>query len=86
VKSTQPFHGGLRPIAKKVIYVDSNGPLKRDPAKIAYTKVEPTRSGRSTRRQAARPDILGSLPARKRGEGVGVLRRRRSHEHQAHCS
>jgi microcystin degradation protein MlrC len=40
VKSTNHFMAAFGPIAKKVIYVDSNGPLKRDPAKIAYTKVE----------------------------------------------
>ncbi|HTE79122.1 MAG TPA: MlrC C-terminal domain-containing protein, partial [Reyranella sp.] len=40
VKSTNHFMAAYGPIAKKVIYIDSNGPLKRDPAKIAYTKVE----------------------------------------------
>ena len=40
VKSTNHFMAAFGPIAKKVIYVDSNGPLKRDPAKIAYTKIE----------------------------------------------
>jgi len=40
VKSTNHFMAAYGPIAKKVIYVDSNGPLKRNPAKIAYTKVE----------------------------------------------
>lgn len=40
VKSTNHFMAAYGPIAKKVIYVDSSGPLKRDPAKIAYTKVE----------------------------------------------
>ncbi len=40
VKSTNHFMAAFGPIAKKVIYVDSDGPLKRDPAKIAYTKVE----------------------------------------------
>jgi microcystin degradation protein MlrC len=40
VKSTNHFMAAFGPIAKKVIYVDSSGPLKRDPAKIAYTKVE----------------------------------------------
>ena len=40
VKSTNHFMAAYGPIAKKVIYIDSNGPLKRDPSKIAYTKVE----------------------------------------------
>jgi microcystin degradation protein MlrC len=40
VKSTNHFMAAYGPIAKKVIYVDSNGPLKRDPAKIAYSKIE----------------------------------------------
>ncbi len=40
VKSTNHFMAAFGPIAKKVIYVDSSGPLKRDPAKIADTKVE----------------------------------------------
>ena len=40
VKSTNHFMAAYGPIAKKVIYVDSSGPLKRDPAKIAYAKIE----------------------------------------------
>ena len=40
VKSTNHFMAAYGPIAKKVIYVDSSGPLKRDPAKVPYTKVE----------------------------------------------
>jgi microcystin degradation protein MlrC len=40
VKSTNHFMAAYGPIAKKVIYVDSDGPLKRDPAKVPYTKVE----------------------------------------------
>ena len=40
VKSTNHFMAAFGPIAKKVIYVDSDGPLKRDPAKIAYTRIE----------------------------------------------
>ncbi len=40
VKSTNHFMAAYGPIAKKVIYIDSNGPLKRDPAKVPYTKVE----------------------------------------------
>jgi microcystin degradation protein MlrC len=40
VKSTNHFMAAYGPIAKKVIYVDSSGPLKRDPAKIPYAKVE----------------------------------------------
>jgi len=40
VKSTNHFMAAYGPIAKKVIYVDSSGPLKRDPARIAYIKAE----------------------------------------------
>jgi microcystin degradation protein MlrC len=40
VKSTNHFMAAYGPIAKKVIYVDSSGPLKRDPAKVPYTKAE----------------------------------------------
>jgi microcystin degradation protein MlrC len=40
VKSTNHFMAAYGPIAKKVIYIDSNGPLKRDPTKIAYTKID----------------------------------------------
>lgn len=39
VKSTNHFMGAYGPIAKKVIYVDSDGPLARDYAKIPYTRV-----------------------------------------------
>jgi microcystin degradation protein MlrC len=39
VKSTNHFMGAYGPIAKKVIYVDSDGPLSRDYRKIPYTKV-----------------------------------------------
>jgi microcystin degradation protein MlrC len=39
VKSTNHFMGAFGPIAAKVIYVDSDGPLSRDYRKLPYTKV-----------------------------------------------
>jgi microcystin degradation protein MlrC len=39
VKSTNHFMAAYGPIAKKVIYVESSGPLRRDHRKVAYTKV-----------------------------------------------
>jgi microcystin degradation protein MlrC len=39
VKSTNHFMAAFGPIAKKVIYIDSDGPLSRDYRKIPYTKV-----------------------------------------------
>jgi microcystin degradation protein MlrC len=39
VKSTNHFMGAFGPIASKVIYVDSDGPLSRDYRKLPYTKV-----------------------------------------------
>ena len=51
VKSTNHFMAAFGPIAKKVIYVDSDGPLSRDYRRIPYTRCS-ARSGRwtSTRR------------------------------------
>ena len=40
VKSTNHFMAAFGPIARKVIYVDSDGPLSRDYARIPYTKVQ----------------------------------------------
>ena len=40
VKSTNHFMGNFGPIAKKVIYVDSDGPLSRDYRRIPYTRVQ----------------------------------------------
>jgi microcystin degradation protein MlrC len=40
VKSTNHFMAAFGPIAKKVIYVDSDAPLKRDYRSIAYRRVE----------------------------------------------
>ncbi len=40
VKSTNHFMAAFGPIAKKVIYVDSDGPLSRDYRKIPYTRIE----------------------------------------------
>jgi microcystin degradation protein MlrC len=39
VKSTNHFMAGFGPIAKRVLYVDSDAPLSRDYRKIAYKKV-----------------------------------------------
>jgi microcystin degradation protein MlrC len=40
VKSTNHFMGNFGPIAKQVIYVESDGPLRRDYRKIPYTRVQ----------------------------------------------
>lgn len=40
VKSTNHFMAAYGPIAKKVVYVESNGPLSRDPRKVPYVKVQ----------------------------------------------
>jgi microcystin degradation protein MlrC len=40
LKSTNHFMGNFGPIAAKVIYVDSDGPLSRDYRRIPYTRVE----------------------------------------------
>jgi len=40
VKSTNHFMAAYGPIAKKVIYVESSGPLRRDHRKVPYRKVE----------------------------------------------
>ena len=40
VKSTNHFMAAFGPIAKRVIYIDSDGPLSRDYRKIPYTKVK----------------------------------------------
>jgi microcystin degradation protein MlrC len=40
VKSTNHFMAAFGPIAKKVIYIDSDGPLSRDYRKIPYTRVD----------------------------------------------
>jgi microcystin degradation protein MlrC len=40
VKSTNHFMAAFGPIAQKVIYVDSDGPLSRDYRNIPYTKVQ----------------------------------------------
>ena len=39
VKSTNHFMAAFGPIAKKVIYIESDGPLVRNHAKLPYTKV-----------------------------------------------
>ncbi len=40
VKSTNHFMAAFGPIARQVIYVDSDGPLSRDYRRIPYTKVQ----------------------------------------------
>lgn len=40
VKSTNHFHAAFGPIAEKVLYVDSDGPLARDYTRIPYTRVQ----------------------------------------------
>jgi microcystin degradation protein MlrC len=40
VKSTNHFMAAFGPIAKRVIYVDSDAPLARDYRRIAYTRVQ----------------------------------------------
>lgn len=40
VKSTNHFMAAYGPIAKKVIYVDADGPLSRDYRRIPYTRVQ----------------------------------------------
>ena len=40
VKSTNHFMAAFGPIAGKVIYVDSDGPLSRDYARIPYARVQ----------------------------------------------
>jgi microcystin degradation protein MlrC len=39
VKSTNHFMAAFGPIAKKVIYIDSDGPLARDYRKLPYTRI-----------------------------------------------
>lgn len=40
LKSTNHFMGAFGPIASKVLYVDSDGPLSRDYRRLPYTKVK----------------------------------------------
>ena len=40
VKSTNHFHAAFGPIAEKVLYIDSDGPLPRDYRKLPYTRVQ----------------------------------------------
>jgi microcystin degradation protein MlrC len=40
VKSTNHFMAAFGPIAKKVIYIDSDGPLSRDYRKIPFTRIQ----------------------------------------------
>ncbi|MBL0933061.1 MAG: M81 family metallopeptidase, partial [Alphaproteobacteria bacterium] len=40
VKSTNHFMAAFGPIAKKVIYIDSDGPIPRDYRKIPFTRLQ----------------------------------------------
>ena len=40
VKSTNHFMAAFGPIAKKVIYIDADGPIPRDYRKIPYGRVQ----------------------------------------------
>ncbi len=40
VKSTNHFHAAFGLIAKKVLYIDSDGPIPRDYRRIPYTKID----------------------------------------------
>jgi microcystin degradation protein MlrC len=40
LKSTNHFMGNFGPIAKEVLYVESDGPLRRDYRKLPYTRVQ----------------------------------------------
>ena len=40
VKSTNHFHAAFGPIAEKVLYVESDGPLPRQYERIPYTRVQ----------------------------------------------
>ena len=64
VKSTNHFHAAFGPIAKKVLYVDSDGPLPRDYRKLPYTGCS-GRSGRWTprRRRGSSPADVGAHAA-----------------------
>ncbi len=40
VKSTNHFHAAFSPLAKKVLYCDSGGPIPRDHRQVPYTRVQ----------------------------------------------
>jgi microcystin degradation protein MlrC len=40
VKSTNHFHAAFAPIAKEIVYVESDGPLPRTYQKVPYTKID----------------------------------------------
>jgi microcystin degradation protein MlrC len=40
VKSTNHFMAAFGPIAKKVLYLDADGPIPRDYRRIPYTKLQ----------------------------------------------
>ncbi len=66
VKSTNHFMAAYGPIAKKVIYVESSGPLRRDHRKVPYTKVERPIWPLDQDAQAARADLTDrAAPSRR---------------------
>jgi len=40
VKSTNHFHAAFAPIASKVLYCDSGGPIPRDHRQVPYTRIQ----------------------------------------------
>ena len=40
VKSTNHFHAAFAPLASRVLYCDSGGPIPRDHRKVPYTRVQ----------------------------------------------
>ena len=40
VKSTNHFHAAFAPLASRVLYCDSGGPIPRDPRTVPYTRVQ----------------------------------------------
>ena len=40
VKSTNHFHAAFAPIAKEILYVESDGPLPRDHRRVPYTRID----------------------------------------------
>ena len=40
VKSTNHFHAAFSPLAKRVVYVDADGPIARDHRKVPYQRVQ----------------------------------------------
>ena len=40
VKSTNHFHAAFAPLASRVLYCDSGGPIPRDHRQVPYTRVQ----------------------------------------------